>query len=242
MTFLQLTHIPMGQYGRHFAEYIFRSTFMNAFFLYFDKNFTDVLLRSNWQQPNIGLDNGLAANMRQAIICTNADRIHWRIYAALWGDELKSVTDTHTFWDYSAYAPSQWETVLHCTPTLIGWAHAQNDPWYLCIFRPLKQQSALCLEFMYMNVLILAWEINENSHGTFKFFCRKPVVNSTLENRFKWNLNKNSTILNQKNAFEYVVSKMMSILFRLPRIEVTWYHLTNELWALTSSWWCEGHD
>ena len=26
---------------------------------------------------------------RQAIIWTNADSIYWRIYAALWGDELK---------------------------------------------------------------------------------------------------------------------------------------------------------
>ena len=34
------------------------------------------------------LDNGLAPNRRQAIIWTNADPIHWRIYAALGGDEL----------------------------------------------------------------------------------------------------------------------------------------------------------
>ena len=36
----------------------------------------------------IGLDNGLARNNWQAIIWTNADPIHWRIYAALGGDEL----------------------------------------------------------------------------------------------------------------------------------------------------------
>ena len=36
----------------------------------------------------IGLDNGLAPNGRQAIIWTNADPIHWRIYVALGGDEL----------------------------------------------------------------------------------------------------------------------------------------------------------
>ena len=29
--------------------------------------------------PNIGLDNGLAPNRRQATISTNADPIHWRI-------------------------------------------------------------------------------------------------------------------------------------------------------------------
>ena len=36
----------------------------------------------------VGLDNGLVPNRRQAIIWTNADPIHWRIYAALRGDEL----------------------------------------------------------------------------------------------------------------------------------------------------------
>ena len=34
--------------------------------------------------------------MRQAIIYTNADQIHWRIYAALEGDELMSKQD---FWE-----------------------------------------------------------------------------------------------------------------------------------------------
>ena len=38
------------------------------------------------------LNNGLklAPNRRQAIIWTNADPIHWRIYGALGGDELKT--------------------------------------------------------------------------------------------------------------------------------------------------------
>ena len=37
---------------------------------------------------SIGLDNGLVPNRRQAIIWTNADLIHWSIYAALGGDAL----------------------------------------------------------------------------------------------------------------------------------------------------------
>ena len=36
--------------------------------------------------PCTGLDNGLAPNRRQAVIWTNADPIHWRIYAALGGE------------------------------------------------------------------------------------------------------------------------------------------------------------
>ena len=38
--------------------------------------------------PAFGLNNGLVPNKRQAIIWTNAGPIHWRIYAALGGDEL----------------------------------------------------------------------------------------------------------------------------------------------------------
>ena len=57
--------------------------------LYFDKNFNEVCSQgSNWQYHSIGLDNGLARNRRQAIIWTNADPIHGRIYAALGGDKL----------------------------------------------------------------------------------------------------------------------------------------------------------
>ena len=41
-----------------------------------------------WLKIYIGLDNGLAPNRRWAIIWTNADPIHWRIYAALRGMSL----------------------------------------------------------------------------------------------------------------------------------------------------------
>ena len=39
--------------------------------------------------PTLALGNGFAPIRRQAMILTNADPIHWRIYAALGGDELK---------------------------------------------------------------------------------------------------------------------------------------------------------
>ena len=41
---------------------------------------------SNWQQASIGSGNGLAPNMRQTIISTNAHPVRWRIYAALGED------------------------------------------------------------------------------------------------------------------------------------------------------------
>ena len=49
----------------------------------------------------IGPDNGLARNRRQTITCTNADPLHWHIYAPLWNDELINVLYIfahYTFW------------------------------------------------------------------------------------------------------------------------------------------------
>ena len=47
-------------------------------------------LGSNWQYVSIGSDNGLAPSRRQAIIWSDADPVHWRIYMALGGDELNT--------------------------------------------------------------------------------------------------------------------------------------------------------
>ena len=38
-----------------------------------------------YNNPVLSSDNDLAPNRRQAIVWTNADRVHWRIYAALGG-------------------------------------------------------------------------------------------------------------------------------------------------------------
>ena len=57
--------------------------------LYFDLNFTEICSwGSNSQYSSIGSDNGLAPIRRQAIIWTKADIFHWRIYAALGGDQF----------------------------------------------------------------------------------------------------------------------------------------------------------
>ena len=37
---------------------------------------------------NLGVDTGMASNSLQAIIWTNADSIHWRLYATQERDEL----------------------------------------------------------------------------------------------------------------------------------------------------------
>ena len=52
---------------------------------------------SDWQQSSIGLDNGLAPNRRQAINWIDSDPIHWRIFAALGGNELMIYTQSHIY-------------------------------------------------------------------------------------------------------------------------------------------------
>ena len=89
-----LTHLPLDNMAA-ISQTIF-SDFHEWKVLYFDQNFTKVSSQwSNWQYPSIALENGLAPNRRQAIIWTNADPIHWRIYAALGGNELKGSSNFH---------------------------------------------------------------------------------------------------------------------------------------------------
>ena len=54
--------------------------------------------------PAFGIDNGLTPNRRQAIISTNADLIHWRIYAVLGGDELNLRKSTNVVRYIYSYA------------------------------------------------------------------------------------------------------------------------------------------
>ena len=68
-----------GQNGHHFTDNIFRCISGNKSFVFWSKFHWSLFL---------GVENGLVMNRRQAIIWTNADSTHWRIYAALGGDEF----------------------------------------------------------------------------------------------------------------------------------------------------------
>ena len=81
-----LNSSPPGQNGHHFVDDIFRCIFVNEKFCISIK--ISLKFVPNSHQPSIGLDNGMATNRRHAIIWTNADPIHWRIYAAVGGDEV----------------------------------------------------------------------------------------------------------------------------------------------------------
>ena len=73
--------------GAIFADSIFQYVFVNEKFciLIFFYVCTE---GSNYQYSSIGSDDGLVPIRWQAIIWTNADPVHWSIYAALGGDEL----------------------------------------------------------------------------------------------------------------------------------------------------------
>ena len=80
------------QDGRRFCRRHFQLHFIQWKCLNFKWNFIEICsLGSSWQYGSMVSDNGLAPNRRQAIIWSNADPIHWHIYAALVGDELSII-------------------------------------------------------------------------------------------------------------------------------------------------------
>ena len=87
---LAIMSSPPGQNGRDFPDDIFKSNVMNKkFCISIQTSLNFVLKGPIYNFPTyIGSDNGLAPIRRQVIIWTNVDPVHWRIYAALGGDEL----------------------------------------------------------------------------------------------------------------------------------------------------------
>ena len=84
-TSLALTHVPLDKMAA-FLQMIFSAAFSSMKSFVFWLKFKGCSLGSNWQYGSIGSDNSLAPNWQQAIILTNADLIHWHIYAVLGGD------------------------------------------------------------------------------------------------------------------------------------------------------------
>ena len=120
---------PPEQEGRHFADDVFRCIFIHEKFCILIK----ISLKFVPKGP-IG-NNGFAPNKRQAIIWTNADLIHWRIYSALGGYELTIYHRQHAdIWSHPGHnqlhppTPSwshkgqclghEWTTHLFCTMSI----------------------------------------------------------------------------------------------------------------------------
>ena len=76
---------PPGKNGRHFGRWQFQMHFLEWKW----QNSEICSQEFNWQYRSIGSGNGLAPNRRKAITWTNADPVHWCIYAALQAHELR---------------------------------------------------------------------------------------------------------------------------------------------------------
>ena len=90
-----LTHLSRDKMAA-ISQTIFSDAFswMKSFIFWLKFHWTlflRVLLTITQQLFRFGSDNGLSPNRRQAIIWTNFYPIHWRIYAALGGDETREV-------------------------------------------------------------------------------------------------------------------------------------------------------
>ena len=109
---------------------------------------------SNWQQPRIGLDNDLAPNERKAIIWTNADPIHWRIYAALRGDELSHWNPVNLTNKVAAdaLAPCIARLAVAMVLTYVGYIY--NDVWLTSVPWMINVWSRVTLG---MSDLICQW-------------------------------------------------------------------------------------
>ena len=74
--------------GAQYADEDFECIFVSGSLLFY-LNFIEVCFpRCSWWQFCIDSGNGLAPNRRQAITCTIADPVHWRIQAPTGRDEL----------------------------------------------------------------------------------------------------------------------------------------------------------
>ena len=105
-----------GQNGLHLADDIFECIFLNENFCILIQISLKFVQRFKWQKASIGSDNGLspiclALNRRQAIIWSKADWIHWCIYAAPGGDELRG-SGGHLLWPY-LYSDSDQTEFIH---------------------------------------------------------------------------------------------------------------------------------
>ena len=98
----------------------------------------------NQKYPSIGSDNGLSPIRRQAIIWTHADPVHWRIYAALGGNESIMLCDP----DRRKHIVYMWP-IICCYRLFISWLMFQhqvysawinnyalwNTVWFYYLFR-----------------------------------------------------------------------------------------------------------
>ena len=115
------------------------------------------------------------------------------------------------------------------TPSLIGWAHTQNDPWDYPTYDTywancVKSQFCWCLADTHFEAwtpfeypirrLIVSRKVLEPRDLFLAKLLYEPmlVYNWIISNIFQWNLNRKTIIFIEENAFKNVVCKMVAIL------------------------------
>ena len=109
------------QYGRCLADDISKCIFVEWRHLSFKA--AVYFSGYNWQQVCIGSDNGLAPNSLQAIVWSNDDPAHGRIYAPPGHNELNIWLNRDLYWhvqpwELFAITPSWAELLRACNPVM----------------------------------------------------------------------------------------------------------------------------
>ena len=174
-TYDLVTHLPLNK-----MDTVSQTDFSDAFswminfvfWLKFHWNFFP--LRVQLTKPSIGLDNGLAPNRRQAIIWTNADPVHWRIYAALGGDEyqvrfcilcinmIKESPLVSTMAWHRRCKPLPKSVMIKLIDAAILWCFAHSGTKY---WHSLHMSFQTCLYHRRWAIAIMLWSTSESNLG-----------------------------------------------------------------------------
>ena len=100
----KLTHLPLDKMAAISAHNNFKCIFLNENdSIPIRIDCTEICSQeTSWQYASIGSGNGLKPNRRQAITWTNADPVHWHIYAALGGDNTFFIVSVNWYFPGAA--------------------------------------------------------------------------------------------------------------------------------------------
>ena len=231
---------PPGQNGRHFGRRHFQMHFLEWKWYNSDSNFTDFSSHaSNWQYASIGSGNGLAPNRRQAIIWTIDGPDHWRIYAALGGDELNRrkgpsyscgvhVCLLCPFWSKHSEDCIHVYNLFLLSPIIYAYneRHLKRRFEYFCMSSHIIFHTIYQLRELYsiQGGLVRLYGIEPLStlvHRATNSCLAAPsrhliqcwrIFNWTVGNTIQWNLNRNMVIFILR-IYTWMKSIMSAILF-----------------------------
>ena len=199
---LALNSSPSGQNGRQFADVIFSCIFINEKFCIL----IIISLKLVPKGPIIGLHNGLVPNRQQAIIWTNVDPIHWRIYMALGGDELIGIIVIFCIGTHLVSSKQYW---IHC-------------PYFDSTLNPINQLCMASMSIMlnkhnYCYQTTSGVNTGQNRRENIIDLNIFMPLNSLAPGRLKWNFRYHF----QANSSNW---RLRYLLWNCPQMTVTALH------------------